>query len=135
MITLGELLKGQCDIEELDETTKSNLYELLNRINKVRARYGFPMIVTSGYRTMQHHIDIYKKKGITDLSKIPLKSNHLYGRAVDISDRNGQLQRWCLANVKILESIGLWMEHFSATKTWVHFQIVPPKSGNRFFMP
>ena len=135
MITLSELLKGKCSLSELDEATKKNLYELLDKINKVRDRYGYPMIVTSGYRTIEHHLEIYKKKGITDKSRIPMKSNHLTGCAVDISDPNGKLQKWCLNNVKILESIGLWIEHFSATKTWVHFQIVPPKSGNRFFMP
>lgn len=135
MITLSEILKDQCTIDELDEATKKNIYELLDKINKVRERYGYPMIVTSGYRTLKHHLEIYKKKGVTDKSKIPLKSNHLTGCAVDISDPNRKLQKWCLENVGILASIGLWMEDFKYTPTWCHFQVVPPKSGKRFFIP
>jgi hypothetical protein len=34
-----------------------------------------------------------------------------------------------------MEEAGLWMEDFSATKTWLHVQITPPASGNRFFKP
>lgn len=135
MITLSELLKGKCSLSELDEATKKNLYELLDKINKVRDRYGYPMIVTSGYRTIEHHLEIYKKKGITDKSKIPMKSNHLTGCAVDISDPNGKLQKWCLNNVEVLESVGLWCESFIFTRGWVHFQLNPPVSGRRFFMP
>jgi hypothetical protein len=64
-----------------------------------------------------------------------MKSNHLFGRAVDFADGDGKLKKWILANIKLMEEIGLYMEDFAATKTWVHFQINPPKSGNRFFKP
>jgi len=81
MITLQELIKDT-DFNSLDESVQYNLMELLNRINKVRAAYGSPMIVTSGLRTIEHHLEIYKKKGITDLRKIPMKSLHLSGACV-----------------------------------------------------
>jgi len=109
--------------------------ELLNRINKVRAAYGKPMIVTSGLRTIEHHLEIYKKKGITDLRKIPMGSLHLNGCAVDISDPKRELQKFITSHVQLLESVGLWIESFAFTSTWVHFQIKPPLSGRRFFMP
>jgi hypothetical protein len=64
-----------------------------------------------------------------------MKSNHLFGRAVDFADGDGKLKKWILENIKLMEEIGLYMEDFNATKTWVHFQINPPKSGNRFFKP
>jgi len=134
MITLKELLSG-ADFDSLDESVQSNLMELLNRINKIRAAYEKPMVVTSGLRTMEHHMDIYKQKGITDLRKIPLKSLHLSGRAVDISDPKRELQKFITDNVPLLESVGLWIESFAFTSTWVHMQIKPPLSGRRFFMP
>jgi hypothetical protein len=136
MITMTELLSNQvADPAELESSIQDNLNILLDRINVIRTAWGKPMTVNSGLRTMQHHLEIYAKKGITDPAKIPMKSKHLYGQAVDISDPARSLQAWCKNNVPLLESTGLWMEDFSVTNTWCHFQIVPPASGNRFFMP
>lgn len=135
MITYKELLSGNL-LSDVPIEHQQNLQELLKRINVVRVAYGKPMTVTSGYRDIQHHKDIYRKKGVPD-NKIPMQSRHLYGMAVDISDPNQELQAWCLspAGLHILETVGLWCEDFSATKNWAHFQIVPPKSGKRFFLP
>jgi len=135
MITMDELLSNQTTLGELDADIQNNLNDLLVKINFVRTSWAKPMTVTSGFRTMKHHLEIYAAKGVTDKSKIPMKSNHLYGRAVDIADANRDLQKWCTANEALLASIGLWMEDFSATKTWCHFQINPPQSGKRWFMP
>jgi len=135
MISMKELLSNQVvDISMLDAVAQANVTILLEKINVIRTAWAKPMKVNSGFRTMQHHLEIYKAKG-TAPSKIPMKSKHLYGQAVDISDPQRLLQTWCKQNVQILESTGLWMEHFSVTTTWCHFQIVPPPSGNRFFMP
>lgn len=134
MITMSELLKG-AKLEDQDDAIQSNLKELLEKINKIRALYGKPMVVTSGLRTMEDHLRIYKEKGITDKSKIPMKSKHLSGQSVDISDPKQELQKWCKENEKALQDIGLWMEDFQYTKTWCHFQVVPPKSGKRWFIP
>ena len=132
---MEELLSNQATFVELDAATQDNLNVLLTKINIIRTSWGKPMKVTSGLRTMKHHLEIYAAKGITDKSKIPMKSNHLYGRAVDISDPGRVLQKWCKANEPLLVSTGLWMEDFSKTPTWCHFQTVPPVSGNRWFMP
>lgn len=134
MISLKEILKG-ADFNKQPEEVKSNLLELLEKINKVRTAYGKSMIITSGLRTMEDHLRIYKEKGITDTKKIPMASRHLIGAAVDIADSKKELQKWCLENVKLLEEIGLWMEHFDHTPTWTHFQIKSPRSGARFFKP
>jgi uncharacterized protein YcbK (DUF882 family) len=134
MIVLKEII-GKAKIEDQPEQIQTSLKELLEKINKVRSAWAKPMTVTSGLRTMADHLRIYAEKGITDQSKIPMKSHHLYGRAVDISDPNKDLQKWCKANEALLAEIGLWMEDFSATPNWCHFQIVPPKSGKRWFMP
>jgi len=134
MISVKEII-GDLDIKTLPQEHQDNLKALLEKMNRVRFLYGKPMTVTSGYRSMAHHLEIYAKKGITDKSKIPLKSKHLFGEAADIYDPKKELQRWCVEHESELVAIGLWCEDFSATKNWVHFQIVPPKSGKRFFMP
>lgn len=138
MIELKELLDG-ADFSVLDKSIQANLMETLEKINKVRSKWNKPMTVTSPLRTMKHHLEIYAKKGVTDLSKIPMKSKHLFGQAVDIADPKGELGAWCKANEAWLLSIGIWMEDLSVTKGWCHFQIVqygswkPGKS--MFFMP
>lgn len=134
MITINELLSNQASFDSLDKKVQDNLKELHKRINIVRLAYGKPMIVTSGLRTLKHHLEIYARKGIYP-PKVPMKSNHLSGRAVDFSDADGKLKAWVKDNIKLMEEVGLWLEDFSATKTWCHFQINPPKSGNRFFLP
>jgi len=60
------------------------------------------------------------------------KSKHLTGQAVDIAD-DGKLKAWLVARPEILEQAELWCEE--GTHGWVHFQIVPPKSGRRWFLP
>ena len=134
MITINELLSNQANLGDLPNDVQNNLNTLLVKVNKVRTAYGKPMIVTSGLRTVKHHLEIYARKGIYP-PKVPMKSNHLSGRAVDFSDSDGKLKAWVKENIKLIEEIGLYMEDFSATKTWCHFQINPPRSGKRFFMP
>ena len=124
MILMKELIHGK-DFKSLSPEIQDNLQKLLVIINNVRTLYDAPMVVTSGLRTMEEHLAIYARKGITDKSKIPMKSKHLYGLAVDISDPDKKLQSWCLANEKTLKELGVWMESFSATPNWCHFQIVP----------
>ena len=103
-----------------------NLAILLDRINHVRAEIGKPMTVTSGLRN------------VVDQARINPSaphSKHLTGQAVDIADADRTLRAWVLANLPLMEKIGLWIEDFGHTPTWCHFQVVPPKSGKRIFIP
>lgn len=134
MITLKELLTSKCDNKEHLE----NLEELLVKLNHLRSAYGKPLRVTSGYRSMQRHLAIYAAKGITDQSKIPMQSRHLYGFSADlvpIEDDIKHLHDWINQNVKLMEEIGLYFEAFEYSPQWLHCQSVPPKSGKRFFKP
>lgn len=63
------------------------------------------------------------------------RSKHMSGHAIDISDPEGDLDEWCMEHPDVLQTIGLWLEHPSATKGWCHVQTVPPKSGKRVFFP
>lgn len=114
---------------------EENLFDLLSKINKLRDAYGKPLRVTSGYRTLEKHLAIYHAKGI---DKVPMKSLHLTGEAVDITPIDGDiadLHKWIKDNVKLMEESGFWFEDFSVTTTWAHCQTRPPKSGKRFFLP
>jgi hypothetical protein len=64
-----------------------------------------------------------------------VRSKHMSCEAIDLYDPEGDIDEWALAHPGVLEKIGLWQEHPSSTKGWAHFQIVPPRSGNRVFYP
>lgn len=128
MIMEREILKGKVCPPEY----KANLLELLIRINKVRDAYGYPMIVTSGFRSREDQLRIYKGK-----SKIPWGSKHLTCQAVDIHDPDNKLRDWCVKNDTLLREIGVWLEEDQGA--WIHFQIVPFASykpgGTIWFKP
>lgn len=132
MLEMKELL-GKYKYDDLALEVRRNLDLLLERANKVRTAWGKPMTVTSGFRSMEDHLRIYREKGITDPAKIPMQSRHLTGRAVDIADANLELTAWLKANPKILEDAELWCEE--GNKNWTHLQTVPPVSGKRWFLP
>ena len=125
---------GKYSETSLSKDVLANLAVLQDRMNKLHELYHKNMVVTSGYRSMEDHLRIYKEKGITDKTKIPMKSKHLFGQAVDISDKDGFLWDWCKKNEWALEQCELWCEDDPGTPR-VHFQIVPPNSGHRFFKP
>lgn len=108
----------------------ANLAILYDRINQVRTAYGKPMIVTSGLRSWQQQRDLIEagKSNATH-------SKHMTGQAVDILDSDGSLHTWILINIDLMINIGFWFESFQSTPNWAHFQIVPPESGKRFFIP
>lgn len=102
---------------------EANLGTLLARINEIRQLWGRPMIVTSGLRSEADQARI--NPGAP-------KSNHLIGAACDIVD-DGKLRVWLKSNPGVLEHAQLWCEE--GTIGWIHFQIYPPKSHRRWFIP
>jgi hypothetical protein len=107
-----------------------NLAILHQRMNELRVIWAKPMIVTSGLRSDEQQMALIKE----GKSKA-IASKHLAGMACDIYDPEKELAKWCLANEDILRRIGLWCEHPDYTPRWMHFQVTPPKSGKRFFIP
>lgn len=136
MVSFKELLSGEM-ISDVPMAHQHNLEELLKAVNLLRAEWGSPLTVTSGYRTMQKHLQIYSRKGITDKALIPMKSKHLSGLAVDFADPTGNLYQWAKSNEHILEKCGIWCEE--GTKGWLHCQCVPygsyEQGKSRFFKP
>lgn len=64
-----------------DDYSKANLVQTFRILERVRQYCEFPLIINSGFRTLEVHEAIYKNKG----KKAPAGSYHLEGRAVDIS--------------------------------------------------
>jgi hypothetical protein len=133
MISYNELLSGN-SLPDIPIAHQQNLEALLKCVNLLRADWGKPLTVTSGYRSLQHHLDIYRSKGIPD-NKIPMQSRHLTGNAVDFADHDGSLYTWALLNEAGLEAYGIWCE--AGTQGWLHCQNVPYGSykpgASRFF--
>lgn len=127
MISLKELNSHKYPTDQQIDT---NLNVLLSRLNELRMAYGKPFTITSGLRsTAQQNALIEAGKSNA------VRSKHLIGAAADVLDSDGALKRWVHENEVKLERAGLWCEAFAYTPTWVHFQIFPPVSGNRFFIP
>lgn len=126
-------IKSGCKSSDFTDEIRFNAMDLINRINKLG--YKPPKIFTSCLRSKAAQIRIYKAKGITDISKIPMGSSHLTGKAADIEDADGKLKAWILKNENKLAELGLYMEHPDYCNGWAHLQSVPPKSGKRFFIP
>ena len=131
MISIPQITGGK----EVPPEFEQNLGILVHRTNMLCQFAGFEPIVSSGFRSMEEHLTIYRRKGITDPDKIPMKSKHLYCQAVDLYDPDKKLQLIILNNQNWCKQAGIWFEDFYYTKTWVHLQIVPPKSGKLFFIP
>jgi len=116
MISKSEILMGREIEYPLSEEQNKNLEFLLVAVNKLRALYGKPMVVTSGYRPGKYNV----------AAKGGSKSAHLTCEAVDFADKSRELTKFCTD--EILESCGLWIEDPAVATTWLHAQIREPKS-------
>lgn len=130
---------GKTDFMKLPSDQQTNCIKLLQRVSSLMEEFGQDRSITSGYRSMEDHLRIYKeinekrtKQGLPEL-KIPTASRHLIAAAIDLADADGKLDAFCTD--KILEKYDLYREHPDHTKGWCHLQVLPPKSGKRTFLP
>lgn len=144
MMSLAEIIHTNVKPEALNQLKLAQCKDLLIKVNIIRAKWNKAMISTSGVRTLADHLRIYKEKGITDQSKIPMKSSHLETvtdrAAVDISDPSLALTKWLKDTPEgraALDEANLFCEDGNAN--WVHFQNKAFGSykpgGTRWFKP
>lgn len=126
MITSKDYLMGRDTKYPISEELEQNALRTVDRANMILQAFGQPREVLSGYRPAEINA---KVKGAAPMSK------HITCEAVDLADKDGRLAKWCMDNLPWLSAIGLWMEHPTYTKGWVHLQTTAPKSGNRVFIP
>lgn len=128
MITLEQYWMGRDKLYplQLKQEYISNATDLLARVNLLLEEMGRTNVgVNSGWRPPA----INKQVGGA------VKSNHMTGNAIDLSDDDGSIDIWCTNNIFHLKAQGLYMEHPSKTPRWCHLQRIPPRSGNTIFMP
>ena len=123
MITIHELNPNNY-LLTLEQERNFNL--LFDRLNLLRSKYGHPMIITSGVRSLEDQARI---------NPSAMGSAHVKAAAADIADPDRRLGDWLIDNIGFCEQTGLWMEDLRFTPRWIHIQIIPPKSGNRIFIP
>lgn len=144
MLSLKEIIHADIDPSKLNPEKLKQCEDLTRRMNIIRMKWGKAMTSTSGVRTMQDHLRIYKEKGIVDPAKIPMKSKHLETvtdcAAVDIADPGLLLTNW-LKNTPegraAADEADLFFE--DGNSNWVHAQNKPfgsyKKGGTRWFKP
>lgn len=138
-ITMADYWMGRDDLYPLQLSTEiranaMRTVALANDLLEIAAAVGvYPTggkygVVRSGWRP--------PAVNAATLGAAP-SSKHLTGRAIDINDDEGDIDEWLMSDAgqAALTKIGLWIEHPAATKTWSHWQIVPPNSGRRVFYP
>ncbi len=128
MISKSEVLMGRDKKYPNDYTQEvsDNIDKILIPLNIVRKRYAKPMYVSSGWRPTSIN------NGLSNAGK---KSNHIKGLAVDFKDTDGSLRKWVVEHIEWLAGLGFYFEDFKWTPGWVHFQIIPPRSKSRVYIP
>lgn len=126
-ITLKEYLKGRDVTYSKDyEPYKLNALKTVETINKFLANYNSPLIVSSGFRPAKLNNSTYGAAS---------KSNHITCLACDIQDLDLKLWKYVLGNLELAQKLGIYFEDKRWTSSWVHFQVVPSKSGKRIYIP
>lgn len=130
-LTLDKFLMGRIKVEDLTPEMKADSADLLDKVNALLADFykAFPELqaryITSGYRTPEANAAAGGKP----------KSKHMLCQAVDIADADKKLGQWLTMFPDVLIRHDLYMEAKASTPTWVHLQIIPPKSKKRIFLP
>lgn len=88
---------------------------LLNKLNQAREEFGKPIVITSGYRTLRHNLEVGGKQN----------SSHLHGLAADISCNNSS-DRFKL--VQILLNVGF--TRIGIGNSFLHIDIDTNKTQN-----
>ena len=140
MITQAHYMMGR-DVkyaDECSESVRANAQVVIERVNRLLDMAAYEGIrpgvvnnenscVASGWRPVAINDKTSNAAG---------HSPHIMGAAIDVRDTGTRLfARWCLRNIGRLQALGLWMEDPRWTPSWVHLQIMPPRSGRRIFIP
>lgn len=133
LISKEDILMGRVKWEDLSPEVHENIEKLVERVNIFFEDFKWPKelprIVNDGFRRPQ---DVPKGGAV--------KGAHLEGLAIDLDDNeSGIVWKYVWENRELLKDLGIWVEHpcwtHNSGGTWIHMQVVAPKSGNRFFIP
>ena len=108
------------------KATLAHAADLCAKLNRLQMYWQRQLVLSSGYRPPAINA---KTAGAAK------HSLHQICAAADIVDPEGKLGEYCLADLPMLEHIGLYLEDPSFTPTWCHLQLFAPRSGRRVFAP
>ena len=111
-----------------DAETIVNAKKFVECCNALLVAFTHSRQLTSGYRPESVN------KKIPGAAKT---STHITGEGGDFEDANHHFGSWCLTQIELLKTLGLFME--DPPSTWanghIHLQTRPTKSGNIVFLP
>lgn len=135
-ISLADYLMGRqfSHADEFSPLIERNGAETVRRANLILNEFyavfpkAAPRRVNSGWRPPSLNAQV---------RNAAVKSKHMTGEAVDLSDDDEALDIWIESpqGLMALERYGVWVEARVATPRWAHLQIVAPRSGRRIFHP
>ena len=113
------------DGTDVPDELENNVQELANNLQIIRDTLckevgrNVPIIINSGYRTWEHHLNVYKNSK----NKAPKKSYHLTAQAADIRVEKGLMQHLYIL-IKELMDFGLIAKGgitFYKEKNFIHY--------------
>jgi hypothetical protein len=136
-ITVEDYLMGREKLYPCSPELREHAAVTVGKVNSLLAvleAEGVPLeahpktqtIVSSGWRPPQINSQV---KGAAPRSK------HMTGDACDLYDPEGDIDEYLMEHPDVLLSLGIFIEHPSATKGWCHIQTIGPRSGRRIFYP
>lgn len=125
--TLKEYLKGRDVTYAKDYAPyKANAAKTIELLNKFLAGFEGKLIISSGFRPARLN---------NSTIGAAAKSNHITCLACDFQDLDLKLWKYVLENLDLAKELGIYFEDKRWTSSWVHFQIIAPKSGKRIYIP
>lgn len=95
--------KGEFACKQTGENNMDTRF--VKRLDRLRGRCGFPFVITSGYRSVEHSAEIDK----------PIPGTHTRGIAVDIAVEHGH-QRYLIVS----EAIAMGFCGIGVAKNFIH---------------
>jgi len=135
MISPSDYFGPWSEHKDLTEERKDNALMLLDRVNaflQLAEANGVELHTNPHTKTMVSG-EAYGGFRPQDCPVGAVHSMHKEGRAVDVYDPHGDLDRWITDGR--LESSGLAREAPASTDGWTHLQDILPHSGKRTFQP
>jgi hypothetical protein len=100
---------------ELTDEVMANAQRLLDAVNPFLDELGItPPPVSSGFRPSTVN---------AALPNSAKRSLHMTGLAIDLRDKNNELDRIVVANSALLTKYGLWLESPASTPGWTHLDL------------
>lgn len=140
MISRKDYLGVYAGCSDITPAISANIDRMLTRVNSLIAYMSKDGIIVPVNPKTKSQISGDANGGFRpqDCAVGSPKSNHKLGLAVDLYDPDGgKIDEWVTnpINIKYIIAIDLYFEDKKSTPGWCHVQIVPPKSGRRWFLP